>query len=391
MIARARAVAAARHAVAAVVPEGQPGGPAGPVPDAELRRRCRCRRSTTTRRPSWRSGCRWSRGVAQVNVFGAQKFAVRIDLDPTQLAARQIGIDQVAQAIAGANVNRPDRHAVRPEPQLRRADERPADGRRGVTARFVVAYRNGSPVRLERSRATSTTASRTRATPSWFNGTPTHLSRRSSASPARTPSKSSIAIKALLPRAAGAAAGGARSSAIRSDRSVVDPRVGPRRQVHAGPDRRPRRAGHLPVPAEPLGDDHPEPGAAVLDRRHVRGDVGARLQPRQPVADGADALGRLRRRRRDRHAREHRPPHGDGQAAHAGGARRIEGDRVHDRVDDGVARRGVHPDPVHGRHRRPPDARVRGHDRGGDSGLRPRVADADADAVQPLPEAARTR
>ena len=46
-------------------------------------------------------------GVAQVNVFGSQKFAVRVDVDPLQLASRQIGIDQVAQAIAAANVNRP--------------------------------------------------------------------------------------------------------------------------------------------------------------------------------------------------------------------------------------------------------------------------------------------
>jgi HAE1 family hydrophobic/amphiphilic exporter-1 len=46
-------------------------------------------------------------GVAQVTVFGAQKYAVRIDIDPTQLAARHIGIDQVANAIRGANVNRP--------------------------------------------------------------------------------------------------------------------------------------------------------------------------------------------------------------------------------------------------------------------------------------------
>ena len=35
-------------------------------------------------------------GVAQVNVFGAQKYAVRIQLDPQKLAARQIGIDEVA-------------------------------------------------------------------------------------------------------------------------------------------------------------------------------------------------------------------------------------------------------------------------------------------------------
>ncbi len=46
-------------------------------------------------------------GVAQVNVYGAQKFAVRIDVDPTQLAAWQIGIDQVAAAVNSANVNRP--------------------------------------------------------------------------------------------------------------------------------------------------------------------------------------------------------------------------------------------------------------------------------------------
>src|SRR5262249_14675627 len=46
-------------------------------------------------------------GVAQVNVFGSQKFAVRVDVDPTQLASRQIGIDQVANAISTANVNRP--------------------------------------------------------------------------------------------------------------------------------------------------------------------------------------------------------------------------------------------------------------------------------------------
>ena len=35
-------------------------------------------------------------GVAQVDVFGSQKYAVRIDVDPRQLAARSIGIDEVA-------------------------------------------------------------------------------------------------------------------------------------------------------------------------------------------------------------------------------------------------------------------------------------------------------
>jgi HAE1 family hydrophobic/amphiphilic exporter-1 len=46
-------------------------------------------------------------GVAQVNVFGSQKFAVRVQLDPRQLATRGIGIDEVTTAIQGANVNLP--------------------------------------------------------------------------------------------------------------------------------------------------------------------------------------------------------------------------------------------------------------------------------------------
>src|SRR3569833_4512696 len=44
-------------------------------------------------------------GVAQVNVEGSQIFAVRLQVDPAQLAARSIGIDQVASAVQQANVN----------------------------------------------------------------------------------------------------------------------------------------------------------------------------------------------------------------------------------------------------------------------------------------------
>src|SRR5438034_5203357 len=46
-------------------------------------------------------------GVAQVNVFGAARYAVRVDVDPRQLAAHGIGIDEVAGAIQTANVNLP--------------------------------------------------------------------------------------------------------------------------------------------------------------------------------------------------------------------------------------------------------------------------------------------
>ena len=46
-------------------------------------------------------------GIAQVMVYGSQKYAVRVQLDPTALAYRKIGIDEVASAIASQNVNLP--------------------------------------------------------------------------------------------------------------------------------------------------------------------------------------------------------------------------------------------------------------------------------------------
>ena len=46
-------------------------------------------------------------GVAEVMVYGSQKYAVRVRLDPKALASRGIGIDEVASAIASGNVNIP--------------------------------------------------------------------------------------------------------------------------------------------------------------------------------------------------------------------------------------------------------------------------------------------
>ena len=46
-------------------------------------------------------------GVAQVQVFGAQKYAVRVQLDPQALATRGIGIDEVVSAVQAGNVNLP--------------------------------------------------------------------------------------------------------------------------------------------------------------------------------------------------------------------------------------------------------------------------------------------
>src|SRR5256885_15076290 len=87
-------------------------------------------------------------GVAQVSVYGAQKYAVHAKLDPKALASRQIGIDEVTTAIQNGNVNLPtgtlygahQAFVVQASGQLKKAvDYEP----------LIVAYRNGAPVRLK--------------------------------------------------------------------------------------------------------------------------------------------------------------------------------------------------------------------------------------------------
>jgi HAE1 family hydrophobic/amphiphilic exporter-1 len=87
-------------------------------------------------------------GVAQVSVFGSQKYAVRVQLDPHQLAVRGVGIDEVATAIQKGNVNLPTGILYGPN----RAFSVQADGQLSKAADYqslIVAYRNGAPVRLE--------------------------------------------------------------------------------------------------------------------------------------------------------------------------------------------------------------------------------------------------
>ena len=107
-------------------------------------------------------------GVAQVVVYGAQKYAVRLQLDPDALASRDIGLDEVASAVAGANVNLPTGTLDGPHTgatltatgQLTSAE---------AFAPVVVAWRNGAPVRLrELGRALDSVENERVA--AWFNG-----------------------------------------------------------------------------------------------------------------------------------------------------------------------------------------------------------------------------
>src|SRR5579872_4454453 len=87
-------------------------------------------------------------GVAQVQVLGAQKYAVHVQMDPHELAAHQIGLNEIETALKNWNVNLPTGSIIGPQ----RAFTLMASGQLMNAAQYrpvVVAYRGGTPVRME--------------------------------------------------------------------------------------------------------------------------------------------------------------------------------------------------------------------------------------------------
>lgn len=87
------------------------------------------------------------KGVAQVQIYGSQKYAVRIQLDPNAMAAKGIGINEVADAVRNSNVNLPTgslqgahtQHTIQATGQLYNA---------AAYRPLIVSFRNNNPVRL---------------------------------------------------------------------------------------------------------------------------------------------------------------------------------------------------------------------------------------------------
>ncbi len=136
-------------------------------------------------------------GVAQVSVFGSQKYAVRVQLDPRALATRQIGIDEIGNALKVGNTNTPTgtlyggthTYTILSNGQLQNAAQ---------FGPMIVAYRNGSPVRLtDLGRVIDSVQDDKSA--SWYNGT-----RAVVLAIQRQPGTNTVevvnGVKALLPR-----------------------------------------------------------------------------------------------------------------------------------------------------------------------------------------------
>jgi HAE1 family hydrophobic/amphiphilic exporter-1 len=106
-------------------------------------------------------------GVAQVSVFGAQKYAVRVQVDPDALAARDIGFNEVTAAVHASNVN----HATGSLSGPSNATTIDVPGQLTNARNFsgqAVVYRNGAPIRLD-DVATVIDSVENNKVASWYN------------------------------------------------------------------------------------------------------------------------------------------------------------------------------------------------------------------------------
>ncbi|MDT8070098.1 MAG: efflux RND transporter permease subunit [Terriglobia bacterium] len=110
------------------------------------------------------------KGVAEAQVYGSRKYALRVRADPYALASRQIGIDDLANAIKTGNVNLPIGALNTPG----KAYAITANGQLSTAKQFrqlIVAYRNGGPVHLGEV-ANVVDGVENEKLASWFNGEP---------------------------------------------------------------------------------------------------------------------------------------------------------------------------------------------------------------------------
>ena len=321
-------------------------------------------------------------GVAQVNIFGQKRFAVRVRVQPDALAARNISLDELTNVLRAANANTPGRHARGPGADADAAGQSAAAQRRRVRRadRQQQERQPGAPARGRAGRGQL----RDRQDGGDLQRRDLDLAR----DPAPAGGQHGQGRRRGSRRAAGLPVAAA---AVGADLARQRPLgLGPRRPArrHADDARHDRsgRARHLPVPAPLRRHRDPDPVAAGLAGRRGLDALGLRLHDRQHLAARPDAGGRPGRRRRDRHAREHHAPRRERRAAVPGGPARLARGRLHDHLDLELAGRGVHPDLLHAGRDRPAVPRVRGHRLARDHRLGVRFADAGADAGEPIPE-----
>ncbi len=245
-------------------------------------------------------------GVGQVSVGGSSLPAVRVELNPDKLAANGISLDQVRTAITNTNANRP-KGAVEQGGQHWQVDANDQVRKAAEYEPLVLSYRNGAAVRLGDVAKVSDSVQDVRNA-GMSNAQPAILLIIQQPA-GRQHHRGTVAhVRELLPR--------------------LQASIPPAIELKVISDRSPTIRASLeeveqslviavalvilvvfPVPAHRPRHADPRGGGAGVADRHLRRHVPVRLQPQQPVADGADHRHRLRGGRRHRGAGEHLPPH----------------------------------------------------------------------------------
>ena len=326
-------------------------------------------------------------GVSQVSVFGSAKYAVRVELDPSQLTTRGLSVSDIATAVRNNNVILPtgvlygkDRTlTIQATGQLSNADQ---------FRSMVVANRNGAPVHLSDLGNVKDDVQNNKNA-SWYNG-----DRAIVLAVMRQPGTITVAvadrvkaaleeIKPTLPPSVNIITRYDRSIGIRSSvddvkHSLIIALVLVVLVIFVF--LRNFTATAIPSLTLPMAIVGTFSVMYALDFSIDNLSLMALTLAVGFVVD--DAIVML----------ENIVRHiGSGPDARTGRARRRRGGRVHDPLDDAVARRGVHPARLHGRHHRPAVPRIRHHHRCGDSRVGFRVADADAHALRALSQVAHRR
>jgi hydrophobic/amphiphilic exporter-1 (mainly G- bacteria), HAE1 family len=234
-------------------------------------------------------------GVAQVSIGGQQKPAVRVQIDPTKLAALGLQMEDVAGVIATATVDAPKGSINGPTRSMTIYDNDQllkAEPWNDV----VVAYKNGGAVRI-RDIGVAVDGPENRLISAWQNGRKgillhiaAHLQAARSQCHRRGEARASAA--AACARLHAALGQGGHGGQSHHDHQGFGGGCG----SHPVDHHRAGGAGDISVFAQPLGHHHPGRHGAVGAARHHRVDVHLELQPGQPVLDGAHHRGRVRRR-----------------------------------------------------------------------------------------------
>ena len=197
-------------------------------------------------------------GVSQVSVQGAQKYAVRVQVDPNKLQAQKIGLNEVDQALQNWNVNQPTGQLFGPQSTytinangLLQSPNGLLSSARGVPADRRSTYRQGRPVRLDQVAnvldSVETTTQRAWLYTKHGRAARHHAAGAEAAGHQRH--RGHRRVRAVLPDARGAAA--AVGAPERPPGSLEDHPPGVQR--HPDHDARHARAGrrrHLPLPAQ---------------------------------------------------------------------------------------------------------------------------------------------